>query len=295
MSRNNNRMGLPDNLVFEEDPTVEPSSPADFSAQDNLGWVTPTEFISLPTQGAFYPEGHPLCNVESIEIKYMTAKEEDILTSESLIKKGIALDRLLQSVMVDKSIPLNDLLVADKNALLIGTRITGYGPAYETNVTCPSCSSVTEYEFNLESRSYEDLDPLSSLRENGVELTEDKTFTVTLPFSGKEIECRFLTGNQHEKIGKVKLKKNRAPSVETNATDLLKSLVLSVGGDTDKFMITAFIKTMPARDARFLRDLIDKITPKAEFTAEFECPSCGEVTDVEVPLSVRFFWPNFKV
>ena len=179
-------MGLPDNLVFEEDPTVDPSSPADFSAQDNLGWVTPTEFISLPTQGAFYPEGHPLCNVESIEIKYMTAKEEDILTSESLIKKGIALDRLLQSVMVDKSIPLNDLLVADKNALLIGTRITGYGPAYETNVTCPSCSSVTEYEFNLESRSYEGLDPLLPLRENGVEV-DDPDLSKVVPGQGARI------------------------------------------------------------------------------------------------------------
>jgi len=94
-----------------------------------LTFTTPTEFVELPTRGRFYPEDHPLHNVEEIEIRFMTAKDEDILSSKTLLKKGVAIDRLLQNVIVDKRINVGDLFVGDKNALIVASRITGYGPA----------------------------------------------------------------------------------------------------------------------------------------------------------------------
>ena len=295
MSRNDGRMGLPDNLVFDHDPTEQNTPAPDYSAKENMTWALPTEFVSLPSQGLFYPEGHPLHLRKSIEIKYMTAHEEDLLTSESLIKKGIAVDRAVRSVMIDKSIPFDDLLVADKNALVTATRITGYGPEYDTQVQCPSCGVQSDFTFNLELSEYEDTDPMEPLRDLGISLTENKTFLVKLPFSGQTVECRFLTGKEQEKIGKLKLKKNKVPTLESNTTDLLKSIIVSADGETDRFALTALIKNMPARDSKHLRTIVDKVSPKHLFESEFECPSCGVTADVEVPLSVRFFWPNAKI
>lgn len=296
MSRNDGRMGLPDNLVFDHDPNETPSAPApNYTAEDNLAWTIPTEFVSLPSKGLFYPEGHPLHKVESVEIKYMTAQEEDMLTSESLIKKGVAIDRVLKSVLVDKSIPLGDLLVADKNALVAGTRITGYGPEYETTVTCPSCKAEVEHEFNLDISDYEDSDPLAPLRELGLQLTDNKTIVIELPLSKRMVECRLLTGRDQEKIGVVKVRKTKGATIETNTTDMLKRLVVAVDGDEDRFAVTAFVKTMPARDSKYLRSVVDKISPVHRFESEFQCESCGMTADVEVPLSIRFFWPNAKI
>ena len=108
----------------------------------------PTEVLALPSKGLLYPEDSPLAS-GNIEIKYMTAKHEDILTSPTLLKKGIAIERLIQDLIVDKNIKLDELLVGDKNALLVGARLTGYGPEYEANVTCVACGSTQKHKFDL--------------------------------------------------------------------------------------------------------------------------------------------------
>ena len=86
----------------------------------------PTEVVDLPSKGKLYPPDSPLAS-GTIEMKYMTAKEEDILTNQNYIEKGIVIDKLLQALIVDKTIDYNELLVGDKNALLIAARILGYG------------------------------------------------------------------------------------------------------------------------------------------------------------------------
>ena len=93
----------------------------------------PTEVVDLPSQGLLYPKDSPLSS-GTIEIKYMTAREEDILTSANLIKKGIVIDKLLEALIVDKSIKLDDMLLGDKNAILIASRILAYGKDYEVEV-----------------------------------------------------------------------------------------------------------------------------------------------------------------
>ena len=141
MSRNNSRMGLPPESPME--PTAPPhENPSSIgnSPGGAFEWNIPTYFVKLPTQGRYYPEGHPCHNRDTIEIRYMTAKEEDILTSENLLKEGVAINRAVQNMVLDKSINLQDLLIQDRNALTVAARITGYGPEYETKVRCPSCT-----------------------------------------------------------------------------------------------------------------------------------------------------------
>ena len=114
-----------------------------------LDFVMPTEHVELPTKGKFYSQDHPLHNVESVEIKYMTAKETDILTSQTLLKKGLAIDRMLQGILLDKKIRVEDLYVGDKNALIVAARISGFGREYETSTTCTGCGSSTNQSFDL--------------------------------------------------------------------------------------------------------------------------------------------------
>ena len=144
MSRNEDRLGLGTNPNPDQSP-----APAASSGGPAFSWSVPTEFVELPSQGIFYPAGHPLAGQKTVEIRYMTAKEEDILTSRSLLKEGVALDRMLQNILVNSAIDISSLLVGDKNALLVAARRTGYGPEYETRVACPACDTSQEYSFDI--------------------------------------------------------------------------------------------------------------------------------------------------
>jgi hypothetical protein len=115
-----------------------------------LDFSTPTEFVELPSEGRYYPEDHPLHNESVVEIRHMTAKDEDILTSRALLKKGLALDRFLKNILVDKRIDMDSLYVGDKNAILVGARVTGYGPSYDTQITCPVCATTNKFSFDLD-------------------------------------------------------------------------------------------------------------------------------------------------
>ena len=174
--KNSQRLGAP--TPEHADTPIAATSPRG----DILSFVTPTEVVDLPSGGRYYPDGHPLHNTDSIEIRHMTAKEEDILTSEALLRKGLALDRMLQALLVDQTINLDDLLVGDKNALIVAARITGFGSEYVTNLTCPSCNEANEAEFDLE-----DIEHSTGTADvEGVTFTSSGTFTFTLPTTGFE-------------------------------------------------------------------------------------------------------------
>ena len=128
-----------------------PPVPKDIESQhqSSLSYAVPTEIIDLPSKGRFYPKGSPLHGKESIEIRFMTARDEDILTSPALLKKGVAIDRLLDNVLMDKSFKSKDLLTGDRNALMYAVRITGYGPDYPATITCRECASEYEHTFDL--------------------------------------------------------------------------------------------------------------------------------------------------
>ena len=150
-----------------------------------LDFVAPTEFVDLPSRGQ-YPEGHPLHGKDSVEIRFMTAKDEDILTNQSLLKKGLAIERFLQNVILDKSVKSEELLICDRNAILIAARSSGYGAAYETKANCPNCGTPNDITFDL---SNPKIDPATFPDEYNISV-EDGNIYVTPPLTGFKIGLR---------------------------------------------------------------------------------------------------------
>jgi hypothetical protein len=255
------------------------------SIPGGLHFVAPTELVELPSKGLLYREGHPLHKQEEIEIKLMTAKEEDILVNKSLLKKGVALDRMLQSIIVNKKIKLNDLLVSDKNAIVVAARVSAYGSDYKAQVTCPSCNASSEYEFDLEDKE------LKYLYEHGREditIAESGNFLITLPKTKVEIEFKLLTGHDEKRLLEIN-KKNKGI---IPLTDQFKSFVVSANGVADKTLISNFIDVMPAFDSKFLRSAYTQALPAVDLKQYFECSECDHSQDMEVPFTVEFFWPR---
>jgi hypothetical protein len=236
----------------------------------------PTEIIDLPSKGLIYPSENPLSSGK-IEMKYMTAKEEDILTNQSYIKNGTVLDKLLQSLIVSK-INYNDLIIGDKNAILIAARILGYGKDYS-------------FEYNgelynidltkLENKSFDEL----SLISKGV-----NEFDYTLPASNIKITYKLITQEDEQKIqneldGLKKINKNNVPELSTR----WKYIITSVNGDRDNKTIRQFVDTaLLARDSRDLRNHISNTQPDVDLTFFPENNSIK----VNIPIGVRFFWPD---
>lgn len=287
MSRNKDRMGMgtssPDNV-----PT--PPQAMNQNQGDNpFSFVVPTEFVELPSQGKFYASNHPLHNQSTIEIKQMTAKEEDILTSRALLKKGIALDRVITSLIVDKNINPNTLLVGDRNAIIVAARVSGYGSDYNTTVTCPSCTEQVKYSFDLnDAEVYRG----NSLQDTEAIANEDGTFTTLLPRSKVEVTFRLLSGTD-EKSLMAQLESARKRKQEENAvTRQLRQIVVAVNGDTEQNNINYVVENMPSADSRHLRFVYKVATPNIDLTQVFECESCDYEQDMEVPLTADFFWPD---
>jgi hypothetical protein len=263
------------------DPVAAMPNPLDF--------VSPTEHVELPSRGRGYPQGHPLHNQETIEIKYMTAKEEDILSSRSLLKKGLAIERLIESVICDRNIAAKDLLVGDRNAILISARRSAYGNIYSTKVTCPNCSAVGEHDFDLnESNIYEGEDK----DKYEIEVTPEGLFKVTLPNTGFVVEYRLLKGKDELEMVKRAQKVAKQNVMEQNVSDQLRKFMVSVNGYSESKVINHVIKNLPAQDSIFLRGAYKVSSPDIKISDEFSCSSCGFEQELEVPFGADFFWPN---
>lgn len=285
MSRNEGRFGTADGT-----PEDEGSSAAAVSGGSELNWAVPTEFVTLPSQGRYYPNNHPLSGKEDIEIRFMTAKEEDILTDRALLKKGVAIDRALQNLIVDKSIRVEGLLLGDKNALVIAARISGYGEDYTTSVICPNCAERSENTFDLS--EVEAISIAEALDSEGVTLTENNTFLFTLPTTKAEIECRMLTGKDELAIAKEGMRRERQKESSTALTGQLKRMIVTINKVDAVARIAGFIDNMPARDSRHIRSVLSKVTPNVDLTQSFTCEHCDFTADLEVPLTSDFFWPK---
>ena len=290
MSRNEGRTDVFNETQLDADPTAqithqnpEPTAPA-------MAWSVPTDFVNLPSKGIFYPPGHPLHNQETVEIRYMTAKEEDILTSRALLKEGIALDRMLQNILVDKSINLDTLLVGDKSALVVAARVTGYGPEYATNMTCPACGNTDEFVFDVGNPECNDFQ--AGVNDFEVEITANNTFLIQLPMTKATVECRLLTAADEKHLMKQIERKNKRKEASGITTEQFKAFIVSVNGDDSPITTISFINAMPARDARSLRTVYRAIVPNIDLTQDYNCENCGYEAALEVPLDSTFFWPK---
>ena len=259
------------------------------SPQPTLQFVTPTEFVDLPSRGKFYSEGHPLHNIETIEIRHMTARDEDILTSRTLLKKGLAIDRFLQNILIDKSINIDDLLVGDKNAITIASRVTGYGPHYDTKVVCPNCAANVNHSFDLAEAK---ITTGEDHRQHGIEKTSRNTFTTSLPSSKVSVEVRLLTSRDEKRMLQLMENKTKRGVPESNLTDQLRMMIVAVDGNEDINYINAFVDNMPAYDSRVLRSLYQLVVPNIDLTHSFTCSTCGHEGEVDMPFGATFFWPK---
>lgn len=258
------------------------------SQQENnptpLSFIVPTELVSLPSGGKFYPAHHPLHGKDTIEIKQMTAKEEDILTSKTLIKKGVALDKLIQSLVVDKNINTDTLTIDDRSAILIAARISAYGNEYATSFTCPSCDNKSKFKFDL----FEQIAKEQEIVE-GIIINPDGTFILTLPSTKWNVKCRALTGYDEKAF--VKASENKTNNnYDSVLLQQLKAIVVEVQGNNNPALVAGALEALPAKDSRYIRVTYEKVVTPVNVLKTFSCSNCDHTTQVEVPLSADFFW-----
>jgi len=242
----------------------------------------PTEVVDLPSGGKLYPKDSPLSSGK-IELKYMTAKEEDILTSQNLIKKGVVVDKLLNSLIITKNITSDDLLIGDKNAVMVASRILAYGGDYVVEVTNPNTGETQQQTFDLTSCDFKELPEDVDYSNNEFELE--------LPVTKVKITFKLLSGRDEVNISK-ELESLKKIGQQAEVTTRLKHVITSVNGETDKSIISNFVNNMLSKESLFLRDEIQRINPDINLTQEVEFG--GESTELDIPMTVEFFWPKAR-
>lgn len=277
MRRNNE-----DRLMGGHKPTPSEDAPQMANPMD---FVTPSEFVQLPSKGR-YPEQHPLCGKDSIEIRYMTAKDEDILTNRSLLKKGLAIDRLIQNLIKDNSIDARSIYIGDRNAIIIHARAAAYGVEYKTSVVCPACSETSKFKFDLSDHEEYHGDDLEDTK---IKDNNDGTFSVTLPLSNIVARIRPLTGQDEIEM----LAKGKAKDAANNLiTKQMKRFIVDLNGRDDAKTINYVAENMTAGDSRYIRDCFRIISPDIKMEQLFVCKNCEHEEAMLVPFGADFFWPD---
>ena len=242
----------------------------------------PTEVVDLPSKGLLYPKDSPLSS-GTIEIKYMTAREEDILTSANLIKRGVVVEKLLESLIIDKSIKVDDLLIGDKNAVLIASRILGYGKEYSI-----------EYDgqtIEVDLTSLKDIKLDESIVSDGV-----NEFEFELPATKRKLTFKLLTSGDEKEIDKeVKGYEKVGDGIGYDLTTRLKHQIISIDGDTKRASINSFVENeFLSRDSMAFRTHVNEIMPDVDMSSTYTDVD-GNEKEFTVPMTVTFLWPSAGV
>ena len=252
-----------------------------------LGFDVPVEQVPLPSKGRVYPTTSPLHNCETVDVRAMTTREEDILTSKALIKKGTVITELIKSCLTNRDIDVREMIAGDRNALMVAVRIMGYGPEYSADIECSSCNKMNkDYSFvldRLELRRLE-IEPVQP----GLNL-----FQFSLPLSKKLVQFKFLTGKDEEEIVLTQERMKKLGNENDRlVSSRLKYAVVSVDGKTDRSLINSFLERLLARDSLELRKYMEKNEPGINMKQEFACNHCDNVEEVQIPIGTNFFWPQ---
>jgi hypothetical protein len=279
---------LPKTAAEMSDEELKASLMADYKQTSVKKSNFPTEIVPLPSKGLLYPEGHPLAE-GSIEMKYMTAKEEDILTSQNLIKQGVVLDKLFESLIVT---PINysDLYVGDKNAIMVAARILGYGKDYTVEIDDPF-SPGTKQKVTIDLTQIEHKEVDYSLFERRI-----NEFDFELPQSKRVVTFRLMT-HKLEKDIQAEVKGMNKTTVRTGIdrelTTRLKNVIVAIDGESGRASINNFVENeLFAIDSRALRSHMKAISPDLDMTFTFISDETGEVKEIDIPMDVSFFWPG---
>ena len=249
-------------------------------AEEKQEFQFPTETIDLPSEGKLYPKDSPISSGK-IDIKYMTAKEEDILTSQNLIKKGVVIDTLLNSLIVTKGITADDLLIGDKNAVMVAARILAYGGNYTVEVTNPQNGEKLQQTFDLTQCKFKELPKDIDYSNN--------EFKMDLPITKVPITYKLLTGKDEQLIAK-EIKSLEKIGQTAEVTTRLKYVITSVNGDNSASTVSNFVTNMLSKESLILREEIQRINPDVNLKQEIEMG--GETVEVDIPMTVEFFWPK---
>nr|BAR35378.1 hypothetical protein [uncultured Mediterranean phage uvMED] len=251
----------------------------------------PSEVVDLPSRGWFYDPTSPLASGK-IDIKYMTAREEDILTSQNLIKKGVVLDKLLEALIVTPNVKLNDILVGDKNAIFIAARILAYGKDYKVKFKDPSNNEDVEDTIDLSKIEPKEFD--FDAYEKGSNI-----FSFELPFSKKTVHWTLLTHQDEQNIDtelKALKKFTKNKNETSEVTTRLKYVIKAIDGNEDRSKIKSFVdRELLARDSLAFREHIKENTPDLDMTFNFESEDTGYEERMTIPLGVDFFYPSSRV
>ena len=276
MGRNSNRLGTDNKPEHSDAPPMSP-----------LNFVAPTEVVDLPSKGQGYPEDHPLNGVDFVEIKFMTAKDEDTLSNQSLIRKGIALERVIQNIIVDDEIDPLSFLVCDRNAILIKARATAYGSNYDAMVNCPKCATQNMLTFDLMSPKIE-----GGLDEEGMSIVHyagDGLYQTTMPGTKFTVKFRLANGEDENRIMEMAI---QGRTVEYGAVLQYKKMIKSVEEFTEEEVIHSYVDNMIVSDASHFKKCLKSCTTSVRITQTLVCKSCSHEQEVDVPFGTDFFWPN---
>ena len=262
------------------------ATPTYQGTRHDIGGDIPSEEVPLPSSGKVYPLTSPLHGQETVSISAMTTREEDILTSKALLKKGTVITELIRSCLIDKTIDPADMLTGDRNTLMVAIRVTGYGQEYDAEVECTGCNTKSSQKFDLAQLPIQRLvlDPIA----DGV-----NAFEFLLPRTKKTVRFKFLTGKDEETISATveRAKKLQIATDTVVSTNLLYSIV-SVDGTEDRAKIGDFVRKMPAQDSLALRNYIKSNEPGIILKQEVTCGHCGESDEVSMPIGTSFLWPS---
>lgn len=249
----------------------------------------PTEVINLPSKGWFYSSDNPLSS-GTLELKMMTAKEEDILTSRNLIQKNIVLDKLLESVIINKAINPDEMLTCDRNAAFFAIRRLAYGDDYNVLMTCGRCNKESSLTIDLGKMDNKEFDFEKYPK-------GENEFTYELPYSKITVTYRLMSKKEEnaidaELLGLAKISKDFTKEVTTR----LSHLITAVNGNSERVAIRKFInEQLTSRDSLSLRSHIRETMPDIDTRFDFVCNHCGTERKEETPMGVSFFWPNGRV
>jgi len=243
----------------------------------------PFDLVTLPSGGKLYKTG-PLANTEELEVYYLTAKEEDILTAPNLLRSGKVMETVLRNVLVDRSIDAKKMLLGDRNAILVWLRSTGYGAEYLVNLNCNVCNKKFEHEFNLAELN---------IRKLKINPDEDGLFDVSLPVTKKIARVSFLTAEEDDAVdAAIENRSRKLKGTGNPATLRLMAYVKEVVGisaDEKK----SFIENLPVKDSRTIRKFMHDNEPCVIMQQDAKCTMCGEINEeVVIPITSRFFWPD---
>tara|TARA_R100001015_G_C4630312_1_gene191835 strand:+ start:1380 stop:2264 length:885 start_codon:yes stop_codon:yes gene_type:complete len=293
MSRNRNRIQAPQQPTKKQEAPTPP--PQIVEQNDNpfgLSFVVPTEIIKLPSGGNLYEESSPLCGLTEVEVKAVTAAQEDIMINDSFIREGIVFDKLIDSIMITPGIQASDMMYCDKVAVLMSARKSGYGDEVLFSTSCESCGH--EYEMPvlmsemLEKTSENSFNPKTT---DEWEYSEETgTFSFTLPTTELEMEIRLAGTNEIDNLDASRVQRQKLNLPFNETIEFLRMVIVSAQGITDRTSINKLTEILPAADARLIRSIHNRNLPNISTTHETTCPKCDTTQEKEVPFSLGWFW-----